>query len=71
MITIFIGYVLFRDNYNDYIYWCFGIMIVGCILFNFNKEINEYIQNTRNKLCGYYYFDHNTNDNANYNNESI
>lgn len=67
--TLILGLILFKEKYEDYLYWCFALMILGCILFHFNKKIKEYIDKI-DKIRGFHYFDQNINTN-NLNNNDI
>jgi hypothetical protein len=60
IITLIISVLIFKETYAGTIYWCYSIMILGCILFNFNTMVDRMIVHIKNKLCGYYYFDNGT-----------
>ncbi len=41
IITLVIGIFIFKDKYPNYLFICFGFLIVGCIFINFNDKINS------------------------------
>jgi len=60
IITLIISVLIFKETYVVTIYWCYSMMILGCILFNFNTMIDRMIFYIKNKLYGYYYFENET-----------
>jgi uncharacterized membrane protein len=48
IITLVIGIFIFKDNYPNYLFICFGFLIVGCIFINFNDKINFIFDKIKN-----------------------
>lgn len=47
VITLFLGIWIFNETNPAYLYYLYGVMLVGCILFYFNKEIEQRIEGNR------------------------
>ena len=44
VITLFLGIWIFNETNPAYLYYLYGVMLLGCILFYFNKEIEQRIE---------------------------
>ena len=49
--------MIFKETYQSYMYVCYSILMLGCILYNFAKYLNQFYDYIKRKLVGYYYFD--------------
>ena len=47
VITLFLGIWVFNESNPAYLYYLYGVMLIGCILFYFNKEIEQRIEGNR------------------------
>ena len=47
VITLFLGIWIFNESNPGYLYYLYGVMLLGCILFYFNKEIEQRIEGNR------------------------
>jgi hypothetical protein len=47
VITLFLGIWIFNETNPDYLYYLYGVMLLGCVLFYFNKEIEQRIEGNR------------------------
>jgi len=41
IITLIIGIFIFKDTYYNYIFICFGFLVIGCIFINSSDIINR------------------------------
>jgi uncharacterized membrane protein len=44
VITLFLGIWIFNETNPAYLYYLYGVMLLGCVLFYFNKEIEQRIE---------------------------
>jgi len=63
VITFIISIYIFNDKYEIYLYICYSILLLGCIIYNFSKYCEKLYLYIKNKFCSYYYFDENSENN--------
>jgi hypothetical protein len=47
VITLILGILIFNETNPAYLYYLYAVMLLGCVLFYFNKEIKQRIQGNR------------------------